>query len=304
MAIRKVKPEEALKLGLLTGKPGITGEQGIQGPEGPPGRPGEDGMPGVSITGEQGVRGEDGSNGITGINGVSGQPGEKGEKGDTGDTPEHEWNNTRLRFQDPEGEWGKWAELKGQDGQSSGGGGGAIIPLSGSSGGQTGDVLTRTDKAYEWAPAASPNLIALGSESDQNIISNVLVPITGLSIELEANMAYKFEFFAGFSQTSITPDVQTKFSYDGTTSFVSWAGHFATTIVWGQQLFTDDFDANAPAALAANDRSWMMNYGTLRTLTAGTLIVEAQQSNTDAGNPTVIRAGSAYLMVTPLGSTI
>lgn len=126
MALRRVTPEEALRLGLLDGKPGIQGEQGIQGPEGPPGRPGLDGMPGVSIRGERGERGQDGRDGVDGVDAV-GTPGEKGEKGDIGPVPKHQWRGTSLRFEEAPDEWGKYVDLRGRDGLNSrntiGGGG-------------------------------------------------------------------------------------------------------------------------------------------------------------------------------------
>lgn len=41
----------------------------------------------------------------------------KGEKGDKGDAPAHEWNGSKLRFKKPDGTWGSYTELKGQNGE-------------------------------------------------------------------------------------------------------------------------------------------------------------------------------------------
>ena len=40
-------------------------------------------------------------------------------KGDKGDIPKHEWKGTKLRFESPDGKWGKLIDLKGKDGASS-----------------------------------------------------------------------------------------------------------------------------------------------------------------------------------------
>lgn len=42
----------------------------------------------------------------------------KGDKGDTGPMPAHEWDGARLRFQLPDGSWGEWVNLKGEDGKT------------------------------------------------------------------------------------------------------------------------------------------------------------------------------------------
>lgn len=46
--------------------------------------------------------------------------GAKGDevKGDTGGVPEHEWRGTLLRIQKPDGTWSKWVDLKGPPGKS------------------------------------------------------------------------------------------------------------------------------------------------------------------------------------------
>ena len=55
-------------------------------------------------------------------NGPKGEPGEKGDQGDPGpegpqgDPPAHEWNETMLRFQNPDGTWGSETDLKGVKG--------------------------------------------------------------------------------------------------------------------------------------------------------------------------------------------
>jgi len=45
----------------------------------------------------------------------------RGEKGEKGEMPDHEWRQTSLRFEKPDGTWGKWVNLKGDKGSTGGG---------------------------------------------------------------------------------------------------------------------------------------------------------------------------------------
>lgn len=49
--------------------------------------------------------------------GPQGPQGEPGPQGPIGPSPEHEWRGTELRFQNPDGTWGKWIDLQGPDGK-------------------------------------------------------------------------------------------------------------------------------------------------------------------------------------------
>lgn len=51
--------------------------------------------------------------------------GEKGDNGDKGDRPRHEWDGTKIRFENSDGSWGKWVDLKGSGGGFSFFGGGS-----------------------------------------------------------------------------------------------------------------------------------------------------------------------------------
>ncbi len=65
--------------------------------------------------------------------GATGAQGQKGEKGNTGPAPGHQWDGTKLRFQNSDGKWGKFVDLKGETGRDgvtaifSRGGGGADL---------------------------------------------------------------------------------------------------------------------------------------------------------------------------------
>lgn len=99
---------------IKDGKDGATGAQGPTGATGPKGEKGD------SIAGPQGASGEDGLDGTNGEHGNDGKPGQ---------APSHEWDGTKIRFQNSDGSWGEWTDLRGPTGatgQSFGPGEGSI----------------------------------------------------------------------------------------------------------------------------------------------------------------------------------
>jgi PKD repeat protein len=138
------------------GEPGIDGRDGAPGPMGPKGDKGERGEKGekgdVGETGAQGAKGDAGEQGSIGETGPAGPPGtagsrgERGAKGEIGDRglvgpegqmgpmPDHQWDGTRLRFEEPDGQWGKYVDLQGPRGYQgssgiiAGGEGGGMSP--------------------------------------------------------------------------------------------------------------------------------------------------------------------------------
>ncbi len=82
-------------------------------------QPGPEG--GVGPTGPAGPRGPTGA---AGKDGADGAQGPTGATGPMGPMPRHEWKGTQLRFQQAEGEWGKWVDLKGKPGANGSSGGG------------------------------------------------------------------------------------------------------------------------------------------------------------------------------------
>lgn len=99
---------------------GVDGLDGVPGANGWPGAKGDRGDKGER--GEQGPRGEIGLYGKDGARGPQGPRGEQGPEGPVGPKPRHEWKETALRFERPDGEWGKYVELRGPPGFGSGGG--------------------------------------------------------------------------------------------------------------------------------------------------------------------------------------
>lgn len=100
-------------LSNMQGPPGPQGEQGPEGPQGPQGPQGIQGPPGPQ--GPQGPQGPPGEQGPPGQNGSQGIP---GAQGPIGLTPAHEWFSTLLRFQNQDGSWGEFVDLKGIPGDT------------------------------------------------------------------------------------------------------------------------------------------------------------------------------------------
>ena len=106
----------------LSRQPGPSGKDGQDGQDGKDGLDGKDGI------GLRGLAGADGADGARGPDGPQGVPGADGERGPMGPMPKHEWQGTKLRFQQTDSKWGKWTDLQGPVGKSGvaiGGGGGS-----------------------------------------------------------------------------------------------------------------------------------------------------------------------------------
>jgi hypothetical protein len=122
------------------GDPGVNGRQGIAGPPGPPGEKGETGPPpdhewrGTEVRFEAADGGWGEYIDLKGDPGNDGKPGAavtlRGERGETGPSPSHEWNGTGLRFENPDGTFGEYTDLKGDTGDDGPPGPpGAILPV-------------------------------------------------------------------------------------------------------------------------------------------------------------------------------
>lgn len=99
------------------GKPGVQGVEGVTGKNGKDGKQGLTGVPGfVGLRGQAGFDGKPGPQGEKGIIGNVGPQGDRGPQGETGPAPKHEWLGFKLRFENPDGSWGKYTDLKGPKG--------------------------------------------------------------------------------------------------------------------------------------------------------------------------------------------
>jgi PKD repeat protein len=73
--------------------------------------------------GPQGIPGPKGDKGEKGDRGARGSKGDQGEDGQMGPMPDHQWDGTRLRFEEPDGRWGQFVDLQGPRGHVASGGG-------------------------------------------------------------------------------------------------------------------------------------------------------------------------------------
>lgn len=65
-----------------------------------------------------GPRNRTGPQGLRGIAGKDGKDGSIGPAGEDGKSPDYEWRGTEIRFKKPNGQWGKWVDLKGERGKT------------------------------------------------------------------------------------------------------------------------------------------------------------------------------------------
>lgn len=98
------------------------------------GSPGKDGLSVKGDRGEMGDPGLDGKDGLSikGDRGPPGPAGPQGPVGEKGPPPAHEWIGTKLRFEKPDGSWGDFVDLRGENRVIAVAGGGS----SGSSSGE------------------------------------------------------------------------------------------------------------------------------------------------------------------------
>lgn len=149
--------------------------------EGPKGEDGKDGRDGTD-----GNDGRDGKDGVDGERGSRGPAGSDGQDGAMGQMPDHQWQGTRLRFEEPDGDWGKFVELKGEKGDrgSPGGGGPPGAP------GEDGPPGPQGPKGDPGGPAnleagdgiemvTDSNGVTIVSHADTSSIANFSTSFTG-----------------------------------------------------------------------------------------------------------------------------
>ena len=74
------------------------------------------GVIGMALGGYAVMTDDEGPIGPEGPVGSQGTQGEKGDTGEPGPSPEFEWNETSIRFINPDGTWGDWIDLIGPKG--------------------------------------------------------------------------------------------------------------------------------------------------------------------------------------------
>lgn len=178
--------------------------------EGPRGEKGEQGDPG-----EEGPKGDKGDPGPRGLKGDKGDRGPDGEKGEIGPMPDHQWRDTSLRFQDPDGTWGRYVNLKGEKGDPGipGSSGGGLSRITASK----VEVATLPGATYNNVQEVinvmlSPGIIT-GGEVTQ--LSPTVVRITGGTAvaRVADDNTSELRFFDFAAQDFSVPDVQVTHFY-------------------------------------------------------------------------------------------
>lgn len=181
--------------------------------EGPKGEKGDQGDPGEE--GPQGPKGDQGPRGLKGEKGDKGDRGPEGEKGDTGPMPDHQWRDTSLRLQDPDGTWGRYVNLKGEKGDPGipGSSGGGLSRITASK----VEVATLPGSTYNNVQEVinvmfSPGIITGGEVTE---LSPTVVRITGGTAvaRVADDNTSELRFFDFASQDFSVPDVQVTHFY-------------------------------------------------------------------------------------------
>lgn len=94
-------------------------------------------------------------------------------KGEQGEIPKHQWSGTKLRFENPDGTWGKWVDLKGPRGGSWFGGGFNLdhLPISTNPSGVT-EIIVKEAGVWKRLPVeiqVAPDLSCTFITSDGEI---------------------------------------------------------------------------------------------------------------------------------------
>lgn len=117
---------------------------------------------------------------------AKGDPGPQGPKGDTGPVPAHEWNGTKLRFQKPDGEWGKFVDLKGDTGPDHG----TVVIHSG---GPSGTDLAALPIGTEGADPSG--LVVMQAGKFVNLPWAIFVTAIAGAVDMGSAQARRVDFF-------------------------------------------------------------------------------------------------------------
>jgi len=131
------------------GEKGERGYTGAQGPKGDKGDKGDRGTDAVGAKGDKGDKGDTGPQGERGFTGPRGLKGDEGERGLTGPIPKHEIKGLKFRFQQDDGDWGKWI----------------IVPTGGGGGGRDDKLFDRQAELVTIADAYKNNTNPFPSSS-------------------------------------------------------------------------------------------------------------------------------------------
>ncbi len=286
------------------GKDGVAGEQGKQGEQGSKGDQGERGPQGdvgpqgpIGPEGPQGVPGNAGRDGKVGARGPAGKPGADGEdgtQGPVGPMPDHQWSGTQLRFEEPDGSWGKYVDLKGPQGQpgaNGGGGGGGITPV------QKLQLQTLLDIFGGWI--AEPPNVSIVSITPETLSVTAVGSASGFYSSTPGgspvDAAYEWDW--GDGSTSSTLNATHTYAEEGTYTVSFRAKNH---IGWSEPTSEDVTVTAAPAqwtpAQLSNTMAWYVGDNPSNTLVSGELSTISDKSGAgfdaivDPIDPTGFRA--------------
>lgn len=228
----------------------------------------------IDLTGPKGERGERGERGEKGI-GERGPRGPQGEIGPIGPMPDHQWDGTRLRFEEPDGTWGKYVDLQGRPGQSFSGGGGGMSKL------QALQLQTLLDIFGGWISTV-PTVAIVSLTADQLVASGTATA-TGYYSEIPGGdpVGAQYEWDWGDGNTSSTLVASHEYAEPGTylvgfraKNHIGWSSPVTQEIVVsaGPSLWT-------PAALT-EDHAWYVSDDADNTLVGGLLDTLVDKGNT------------------------
>ena len=114
--------------------------------------------------------------------------GEPGERGLPGPAPAHEWQGSKLRFEQPDGTWGKFTDLKGPVGDK-GEAGQQLVVVRGGSNGRSLETLT------PGATGVDPSSIAVMQGGEWvNLPWAAFISVIAGTVDMGSPMARRTDF--------------------------------------------------------------------------------------------------------------
>jgi hypothetical protein len=164
--------------------------------------------------------------------------GDKGEVGDKGDKPTHEWSGTELRFENPDGSWGSYVNLRGDKGDTGETGPTGLQGPQGPSGekgdpGDTGPEGPPGDS--HWGLSGSDTYYASG-----NVGIGTSIPAQALDVggSINASLTY---MIGGATAFSVDSKKNTFLGFNtGYESAATSTGEENTFMGWGAGLQNDE----------------------------------------------------------------
>lgn len=229
----------------------------------------------VDLTGPSGPAGPQGPRGQDGPPGPRGEQGPPGPTGPMSPMPDHQWDGTRIRFEEPDGTWGKYVDLQGRPGQSFSGGGGGMSKL------QAMQLQTLLDIFGGWISTAPT--VAISSLTADDLLASGTATATGYysAIPGGSPVGAQYEWDWGDGSTSSTLSATHEYAEAGT----YLVGFRAKNHIGWSEPVTQEIEVSAgpglwtPAELVA-DHAWYVSDDAGNTSVGGLLDTLADKGNT------------------------